>query len=201
MRTIRSATAKDNNGYGTRRSTPGRGQQCFIHVIGRADEFKADSIVGSYGQISAGCGPSLGEDFSETIWPVVIKVLPHVVEGDLIQHLRDLADLLEKHRNPEHMQRTLAEGWQWREEDISEAESDPGTNINFVPPGGDVVNIDTWRDLPKPIAEQLRSSMRRHWAAALRPPEFSHAVLRDCPGATLEEFNAAADAVWADLKI
>ncbi len=155
-------------GPGPRRSTPGQGQQCFIHVMGRADEY-ADGCVGSYGQISAGCGPSLGEDFSETIWSVVIKVLPHVVGGDLIQHLRDLADSLEKHTKPEDMQRTLAEGWQRREKNISESEvapaadrvcdwsfpidPDPITGINFAPSGGDVVNIETRRSAPKSTAE------------------------------------------------
>ena len=159
---------KNDNCHGPRRSAPGQGQQCFIHVIGRADQY-ADSIVGSYGQISAGCGPSRGEDFSETIWSVVIKVLPHVVGGDLIQHLRDLADSLEKHTKPEDMQRTLAEGWQRREKDISESEvvpaadracdwsfpidPDPITGINFAPSSGDVVNIETRRSAPELIAE------------------------------------------------
>ena len=221
MNRIRLATAKGDNSHGPRRSTPGQGQQCFIHVMGRADEY-ADSLVGSYGQISAGCGPSLGEDFSETIWSVVIKVKPHVIEGDLIQHLRDLADSLERHTKPEDMQRTLAKGWQRREREMSEVEDalfqatspadgvadpdfplDPNsrTGSNFVPLGGDVVNIETRRGLPKPTVEQLRSSMGRHWAAGLRPPEIQHAVRRDCPGATLEEFNAAADAVWDDQRV
>ena len=114
MDVIKFPTARYDDSPGPRRSTPGQGQQCLIHVIGRADEY-ADSIVGGYGQISAGCGPSLGEDFSETIWPVVVKVKPHVTEGDLIQHLRDLAGSLEKHTKSEDMQRTLAEGWQQRE--------------------------------------------------------------------------------------
>ena len=164
---------KNDNCHGPRRSTPGQGQQCFIHVIGRADKY-ADGLVGSYGQISAGCGPSLGEDFSETIWSVVIKVLPHVVGGDLIQHLRDLADSLEKHTKPEDMQRTLAEGWQHRERKLSEAgatllqavstahgtadsdfpiDPDPITGINFAPSGGDVVNIETRRSAPESTAE------------------------------------------------
>ena len=65
---------------------------------------------------------------------------------------------------------------------------------------GDVVNIETRWGLPKPTAEGLRSSMRRQWAAGLRPPELQHAVRRDCPTATLEEFNAAADVVWAELR-
>ena len=83
---------------GPRRSTPGQGEQCFIYVLGRADDH-ADSIVPSYGQISAGCGPNENEDFADTIWPVVVKVKDHVTEGDLIQHLRDLADLIESNRD------------------------------------------------------------------------------------------------------
>lgn len=159
---------KNDNCHDPRRSTQGQGQQCFIHVIGRSDEY-ADGLVGSYGQISAGCGPTLGEDFSETIWPVVIKVKPHVIEGDLIQHLRDLADSLEKRAKPKNMQRTLAEGWQHREKVISESEvvsaaaragdwslpidPDPITGINFAPSGGNMVNIETRRSAPASIAE------------------------------------------------
>ena len=47
------------------------------------------------------------------------------------------------------------------------------------------------------IAEDLRASISRHWNAGLRSPEFQHAVRRDCPAATLGEFNDAADTVWA----
>ena len=50
-----------------------------------------------------------------------------------------------------------------------------------------------------PIAEELCASMRRHWTAGLRPPEFQRAVRRDCPTATLDGFNAATDVVWAEL--
>ncbi len=94
--------SRDDNPSGPRRSTPGQGQQCFIYVLGRADEH-ADSIVPSYGQISAGCGGNVGEDFAETAWPVVVKVKPHVTEGDLIQHLRDLADVIESIIKPEDL--------------------------------------------------------------------------------------------------
>ncbi len=87
---------RDDNPSGTRRSTPGQGQQCFIYMLGRADRF-ADSVVHGYGQISAGCGPNLREDFADTIWPVVVKVKPTVTESDLTQHLRDLADVIEQH--------------------------------------------------------------------------------------------------------
>ncbi len=38
------------------------------------------------------------------MWPVVVKVKLHVVEGDLIQHLRDLADVIESHPKPDHVE-------------------------------------------------------------------------------------------------
>ena len=86
---------RDDKSSGPRRSIPGQGDQCLIYLLGRADDH-ADSIVPSYGQISAGCGPSPNEDFADTIWPVVVKVKPAVPKGDLIQHLRDLADVIEQ---------------------------------------------------------------------------------------------------------
>ncbi len=48
--------------------------------------------------------------------------------------------------------------------------------------------------------EDLCGSMRRHWRAGARPPEFQQAVRGDCPEATLFEFNAAADLVWAEIR-
>ena len=110
MNVIRLATANDDNSCEPQRSTPGQGQQCFIYVLGRGDEH-ADSIVSRYGRITAGCGGNLNEDFAETRWPVVVKVKPHVVEGDLVQHLRDLADLLAGTVKPEDLTNTLAETW------------------------------------------------------------------------------------------
>ncbi len=85
--------------YGPQRSITDQGQQCFIYVLGRADQH-ADSMIPSYGRITAGCGPNLGEDFAETHWPVVIKVKRAVPARDLIQHLRDLADVIEAHFGP-----------------------------------------------------------------------------------------------------
>lgn len=79
------------------RSEPGEGDPCYIFVLGRADRH-ADSLIGSYGKISAGCGPNLNEDFAVTNWPVVVKVKPTILGSDLIQHLRDLADSIESHQ-------------------------------------------------------------------------------------------------------
>ncbi len=77
--------------HGPKRSDPGAGDFVQIYVLGRADEH-ADSVVPSFGKISAGCGPNIGEDFAETRWPVVVKVKTHVGKTELAQHLRDLAD-------------------------------------------------------------------------------------------------------------
>ncbi len=106
--TVATESRDPTCGTGPRRSTPGQGEQCFIYVLGRADEH-GDSIVPSYGRITAGCGPNENEDFSDTRWPVVVKVKPDVVEGDLVQHLRDLADLIEGHAKPGDKQRTLGD--------------------------------------------------------------------------------------------
>jgi hypothetical protein len=78
-----------------RRSEPGKGERVIIHVLGRADEH-ADCMVGQFGEISAGCGPMLGEDFAVTGWPVVVKAKQTVSNKDLVQHLRDLAKSIKK---------------------------------------------------------------------------------------------------------
>ena len=114
MNVIRLATAKDHNSHGPQRSTPGQGEQCFVYVLGRADGH-ADSIVSRYGKITAGCGGNLNEDFAKTRWPVVVKVKPHVVEGDLVQHLRDLADLIAGALKPEDLTNTLAETYAYKD--------------------------------------------------------------------------------------
>ena len=101
-------TAKQENTNGPHRSAAGNGDACYIYVLGQANEY-ADSIVPSYGKITAGCGPNLGEDYASTIWPVVVKIKPAVTEGNLIQHLRDLADLIEQHTTEEARQRPHAE--------------------------------------------------------------------------------------------
>ena len=95
-------------GVGPHRSEPGTGEPCFIYVLGRAEQF-ADSIIHGYGQITAGCGPNLREDFARTMWPVVVKIKPTVTEQDLIQHLRDLADLIDRHATAETRQRPLGD--------------------------------------------------------------------------------------------
>ena len=68
----------------------------FVYQIGRAERF-ADSMVPAYGKISSGCGGGGEpvEDFAVCMWPVIVKVKPDVPDDDLIQHLRDLADLVE----------------------------------------------------------------------------------------------------------
>ena len=101
-------TEQAKRGVGPHRSASGTGEPCFIYVLGRADQF-ADSIIPDFGQITAGCGPNLGEDFARTKWSVVVKIKPTVTEQDLIQHLRDLADLIDRHPTAETRQRPLAD--------------------------------------------------------------------------------------------
>ena len=48
--------------------------------------------------------------------------------------------------------------------------------------------------------ETLHASMRYHWQAGLRPPEFQWAVRRDFPSVTLGDFNTAAGEVWSELE-
>ena len=90
----RYLTNEDYSG-GPKRSEPGRGDMVNIYVLGRADKH-ADSMIPSYGRISAGCGPNIGEDFAETRWPVVVKVELGVPDEELAQHLRDLADSIRR---------------------------------------------------------------------------------------------------------
>lgn len=44
----------------------------------------------------------------------------------------------------------------------------------------------------------LRAAFRRYWRWDYRGSELREKVRRDCPRVTLEEFNAAADAAWAE---
>ncbi len=101
-------TEQAKRGVGPHRSAPGTGEPCFIYVLGRADQF-ADSIIPGFGQITAGCGPNLGEDFARTMWPVVVKIKPTVTEQDLIQHLRDLANLIDRDATAETRQRPMGD--------------------------------------------------------------------------------------------
>jgi hypothetical protein len=72
----------------------------WIYVVNRAER-AADCIVPAYGKISAGCGPNLNEDFADCGWPVVIKVKPGVRVDDFVQHLRDLAAVVEANAPPD----------------------------------------------------------------------------------------------------
>ncbi len=81
------------------RSEFGKGEKVWIYVLGPASEF-ADGIVPAFGKISAGCGPNLGEDFANCIWPVVVKVKTSIPDQKLVQHLRDLADSIERRPEP-----------------------------------------------------------------------------------------------------
>ena len=92
-------TQREETNNGDCRSTPSKGEDVWIYVMGPAKDC-ADSIVPSFGEISAGCGPNLGEDFAKCIWPVTLKVKMGVPDQQLVRHLRDLADLIERHPKP-----------------------------------------------------------------------------------------------------
>ncbi len=123
------------------RSAPGEGEPVLIYVLGRAEE-NADSVVPNYGAISAGCGPNRGEDFSKARWPVVVKVKPGVPDGDLIQHLRDLADNINKATQEEGVEHIVAPGghrldvWLSKKAVIArlEAHSDRADGMYNLPP-------------------------------------------------------------------
>ena len=72
---------------GNKRSLPGKGDIIAIYVLGPDELCDGDSIMG-YGK-TAICG-STGEDFSDSAWPVVVKVKAKVTKEQLIQHLSDL---------------------------------------------------------------------------------------------------------------
>ncbi len=93
MAAKQTETPEVNLVSGPKRTKPGQGNMVQIYVMGPADKH-ADSIVPCFGRISAGCGPNVGEDFSDTMWPVVVKVKLDVPKRELAQHLRDLADTI-----------------------------------------------------------------------------------------------------------
>ena len=47
--------------------------------------------------------------------------------------------------------------------------------------------------------EMLKTSMLKHWAAGKREDEFHNAVRGECPDASLQEYNDAADAAWPEI--
>ena len=71
-------------GYGGRRSEPGKGEIVQMYLI---DDCYAKTLI----------NPSVGEDYADCVWPVVVKVKPNsdITDQDLIRALRDLADSLE----------------------------------------------------------------------------------------------------------
>jgi hypothetical protein len=74
------------------RSEPGSGRIVGIYMLDRADKYRFDSVLGQpEGVFTTICG-SVGEDFSNGGWPVVVKVHAEVSREDLARHLRNLAD-------------------------------------------------------------------------------------------------------------
>jgi hypothetical protein len=60
------------------RSAAGEGELCGLYMVSAHEQF---------------CGK--GEDFANTMWPVVVKAKPDVSPPHLAQMLRDLADKIE----------------------------------------------------------------------------------------------------------
>jgi len=78
------------------RSVPGKGSDCGIYVLGAAKDFCDDVIGPSRPDGNTALCGSVGEDFANTRWPVVVKAKPEVTQEDLVEHLRDLADAIEE---------------------------------------------------------------------------------------------------------
>ncbi|MGE5443326.1 MAG: hypothetical protein ACM3SR_01835 [Ignavibacteriales bacterium] len=73
------------------RSEPGKGEIVGIYLL---DSTKiCDSVIGAYNK-TALC-VSAGEDYADSVWPIVVKVKPVVSRSELSQHLRDLADAVD----------------------------------------------------------------------------------------------------------
>ena len=70
------------------------GEMIGIYLLGPATEEFCDNYVGVHGQ-TAICG-SIGEDFANTAWPIVVKVKAEVTQAELSRHLRDLADAIDQ---------------------------------------------------------------------------------------------------------
>lgn len=75
------------------RSETGLGNICGIYVLGPAETF-ADSDHPGYGETSIFARH--GEDYAATVWPVVVKAKAEVSAEQLSQHLRDLADAVDR---------------------------------------------------------------------------------------------------------
>jgi hypothetical protein len=84
------------------RSQSEKGEIIGIYLLGPATEEFCDSYIGACGQ-TAVCG-AVGDDFANTVWPVVVKVKAEVTQAELSQYLRDLADAVDQgfFINPSH---------------------------------------------------------------------------------------------------
>lgn len=75
-------------------TTSKRGENVGIYVLGPANKF-CDGVVSGRGE-TAMCA-SVGEDYAKNcMWPVVVKTKAGVSREQLISHLRDLANAIEK---------------------------------------------------------------------------------------------------------
>ncbi len=89
--------ASDNNDK--QRAKPGEGETVWVYVLGVARDWADDGVVPAFGKISAGCS-ALREDFAKCSWPVVVKVKTVVPHQQLAEHLRDLADSVDRQPEP-----------------------------------------------------------------------------------------------------
>jgi hypothetical protein len=76
------------------RSEPGLGRVVGLYLLARAEDWRGDSVLGQTDRFTTVCG-SVGEDFSTSGWPVVVKVQAEVTQEELVQHLRDLLEAVE----------------------------------------------------------------------------------------------------------
>jgi len=74
------------------RSKVGQGEMIGIYLLDEA-QHACDSVIGGYGQ-TAICG-GIGEDFAVCRWPIAVKVKKKITRQRLVQHLRDLANIIE----------------------------------------------------------------------------------------------------------
>ncbi len=78
----------------SKRTEVGTGTPCAIYVLDHGTH--SDGVVGYQGE-TAMCA-SVGEDFADCSWPVVVKAKFDVDRETLIRRLRDLADAIEQRR-------------------------------------------------------------------------------------------------------
>lgn len=77
------------NNSSARRSAPGRGELVRLYLV------DIERVDRGYTDEDSGLQGGLGEDFADTVWPVVVKAKRSVNAADLVRSLRTLADAVE----------------------------------------------------------------------------------------------------------